>query len=350
MMTSLAFHAGAFALYYSATHTGPRTTHFEPNIGFIEVHQKVPPPTSAPAPKPPPPTIKSFLSLALPSVPKISVMDVKAPEETRIKPMLAEPKLEDRAHKTSAPIMPKLDLNSKHSAAAPSLNAIEPVAHHAAPIAQMARLEDVGTHQVRNLKQAIALEDRRREASDQAILQAVNMPAPTHVHVNPAVQALAEATPEQKTKYSAIVNMLPPEDARHERQAAMVPASEDIRKKMQNEIAPPPKRSPAASLDTGSHKAVEIEGALKDRQVTASAVPPYPDRLKSLGIPEIVVKLDFCVEPAGDVVGSSIKPEESSGYGWLDRLTEDSLRSWKFAELGSQERQCGAITFRYELE
>ena len=349
VITSLVLHAGAFAAYFYATQLSPEArTRVIGNVDLmIQVHHAVPPPTTAPRAVTPPSTW-NFLKMALPSVPKIAQLEVKAPEVSRAKPMLAQPKLEDRARKDSGPKLAKLDLGEKRVDMARIEAKIE--ARRAA-LAQMPRLEDVGTHRVRDLPKALALEERRQEAVQQATISGLNVPTHVRVPNAQAMKLLEEAEPSQKSRLSQkISDMLPAENLRGEIRE-MRPAPEDIAKKMGKYIAPAaPKRSNAAALGEEKHKGVEIEGPLKDRQVVSADIPAFPDWLKSLGTLEAAVRLNFCVDPAGDVVGPSIKPDQSSGFGRLDRLTMDSLRNWKFAPVGGSQRQCGIITFRFELE
>ncbi|MBI3552048.1 MAG: TonB family protein [Elusimicrobia bacterium] len=349
MMTSLALHAGAFAAYFYASQVGPRaTTHMIGNVDLmIEVHHAVPPPSAAPKQVTPPSTW-NFLKMALPAVPKMAQLEVKAPEISRVKPLSLEPKLQERARKDAAPKLAKLDLGEKRVDMAKLEAKIE--ARRAAALS-MPRLEDVGVHKVKNLDKALALEERRQEAVQQAKISGLNVQ--THAHIAPAqaMKLLEEAEPQQRSRIAQkIADMLPTEKQRGELREEMRPAPDDIAKKMDKYIAQPPARRAAAGAAEEKKKGVEIEGPLKNRQVLAADIPPFPDWLKSLGTPEAAVRLNFCVEADGSVAGTTIRPEQSSGYGRLDRLTIDSLRNWKFAPVGSQQRQCGIITFRFELE
>jgi hypothetical protein len=330
----------------------PKTTyHSVTGVDIIRVARPVP---QAPgAPKPPPLKVMDLLKMALPTAPKLAApmqIKINLPEH---KELMAEPKkLQDASHKDAGPAIKPLDLNARSAPASMAqLNVPDIETHHTKALAALPVLEEVGRAKPKNLPQAIKLEEQRQEAVQQMTLDKLNVP--THVHMAPtqAMQALQEAAPEkQSTLANKIANMLP-EDRGVERPAEMRTVPDDIAKKLaKTEFAPPVRHSGPAALGEGPKKAVEITGALKDRPVLGSDVPPYPDKLKSLGIPEIPVRLNFCVSQAGDVLRDSIATDLSSGYGWLDKLCAASLTNWKFSPVGAQENQCGSITFNFELE
>ena len=64
---------------------------------------------------------------------------------------------------------------------------------------------------------------------------------------------------------------------------------------------------------------------------------------------EAEVRIKFYVSPAGDVL-PDLRVETTSGYGRLDRLALDSLKTWTFEPIGGAGRQWGIITFRFVLE
>jgi TonB family protein len=348
--SSLALHAGALGLYILATKTGPAaTTHVIGGVDLmIQTHHAVELPKRAAAQAAPPPTLKDFFKLALPSIPKIEAQSIAVKTSETRKIMDVQPKLEERTRKAAEPQLAKLDLGSRRADAAMAKLEAKAESRRAA-LAQMPRLEDVGTHKVRNLPQALALEERRQAAVQQATIKGLDVEN-THRHIEPA-QALQEAEPTAAKRLSSkLADMLPAERRPSELREEMRPAPDDIAKKMNSYVAPPkPKRAAAGAMEE-KRKGVEIEGPLKNRQVASAAIPPFPDQLRKLGTLEAEVRLNFCVSAEGDVVPSTIRPEQSSGYGWLDRSTTEYLKMWKFAPLGSSERQCGIITFRYELE
>lgn len=351
MTASMALHGGALAAYVFLSQMVPKTTvHNITGVGLIVVHPSLP--QAAGAPKPPPIKVMDLLKMALPTAPRPAApMALNVPLPVH-KDLMPEPKrLEDASHKPAGPAIKPLDLSahSSNSSLAP-LDMPDVETHHTKALAALPVLEEVGRSRPKNLQAAIKLDDERKEAVQQMTLDKLSVP--THVHVAPtqAMQALQDAAPEKRSKIADDLSKMLPQDRGLEPQQEMRAVPDDIVKKLAKDIAPPPRHTGPAALGDAPKKAVEITGALKDRPVTASEVPPYPEKLKSLGIPEIPVRLNFCVSQAGDVVGDSIATDLSSGYGWLDKLCAASLQDWKFAPVGAQENQCGSITFNFELE
>jgi TonB family protein len=104
-----------------------------------------------------------------------------------------------------------------------------------------------------------------------------------------------------------------------------------------------------AQAAAAQRKGVEIEGPLSGRKVVAYSVPPFPDWASRQGIMEAEVAIRFTVDAEGAVMpGMSV--ERTSGYGRLDRLAMDSLRSWRFAPAPGTGAQWGVITFRFIQE
>jgi TonB family protein len=96
-------------------------------------------------------------------------------------------------------------------------------------------------------------------------------------------------------------------------------------------------------------KGIEIEGPLADRKVAAYSVPAFPDWAKNQGILEADVAIRFTVDEDGNVM-PGMRVENSSGYGRLDKLAMESLKSWRFAPKPGAGVQWGVITFRFILE
>lgn len=99
-------------------------------------------------------------------------------------------------------------------------------------------------------------------------------------------------------------------------------------------------------------KAVEIAGPLSNRKVLQTALPAFPEWLKSKGIMEVSVAIRFVVTSDGRVT-EQMRVVRTSGYGALDKLAMEYLREWIFVPLKStvvQKNQWGVITFRFILE
>ena len=291
-----------------------------------------------------------FLKMALPAAPphraEIQAVDLKLPESR--KPKLAEaPKLEDSTRKAAAKL-DALDLSRSRAVTAADLTA-EPVSRRRAAetLAALPKLEDVGRRRVKNLPEALALEDKRREAT--AVLGGpLSAPAPTSRRQALAAAAVpledAAGAPAAAPK-RGLTSLLPDaiELKPHGVTAAAAPKLAPI--------AEEPKlvRRQAAAAEGGAKKGIEIEGPLKDRRVTHSAVPVFPDWAKAQGMMEAEVAIRFNVGPEGAVL-PGMKVERTSGYGRLDRLVMDSLREWTWEAKPGSGAQWGVITFRFVLE
>lgn len=295
-----------------------------------------------------------FLKLALPSRPSgPQAMTLKLPE-TRRPVELAAPKLEERARKDLGPKLEALDLSRERSASAAKLDAglVETRRRGAAAtLAAMPRLEEVGRRRVANLPQALALEERRLEATRAVGVAPVgSVAAPSRRQAVAAMAVLQEAAPPAGSGGSAprgLAALLPEQalplggggSAEPARLAKVAPA------------APQPARRAAAAqgAEAAARKGVEIEGPLADRKVVAYSVPSFPDWARQQGILEAAVSIHFTVDAEG-LVMPELRVERSSGYGRLDKLAMESLRSWRFAPLPGAGAQWGVITFRFVLE
>jgi TonB family protein len=297
-------------------------------------------------PKPPPLSTFDFLKLALPTAPHSAApaqLSVKIPEH---KIALADaPKLEDRAKKDLAPKLQALDLTA-HPVDVAKLDVKVSRRQAAATLAALPPLEEVGRKRVKNLPQALELEDRRREAVAAAGLPEMSIKAPTRRQALAAVSALQEAAPAERAPERKGLGSLLPErpilmEARP--QPVMAPKLEKVAA-----IAPRLERAQAEQAGAAK-KGVEIEGPLADRKVAAYSVPTFPDWARNQGILEADVAIRFTVDEDGNVM-PGMRVENSSGYGRLDKLAMESLRSWRFAPKPGAGVQWGVITFRFILE
>lgn len=300
----------------------------------------------AAAVKPPPLSTFDFLKLALPTPVRAAApaqLDVKIPEH---KVNLAEPKLQDSARK-DLPKLQALDL-SEHRVDAAKLDVKMDRRHAAAALAALPRLEDVGRRRVKNLPQALELEDRRREAVAAAGLPALDAKPTSRRQAAAAVAALQEAAPPPS---AASRNSLSSLLAKPALQEARPQAAMDAPKLARIDEAPKVQRRQAAQAADVAEpkKGVEIEGPLADRKIRSYSVPPFPDYLKSQGVLEADVAIRFTVDEDGNVM-PGMRVTSSSGYGRVDRLAMDALKVWRFVPAPGAGIQWGVITFRFVTE
>lgn len=347
VLVSLGLHGGLLVLFGLAMREGPKQA---PKIvEGVDLLISAPKPRAAPgeaAPKPPPLSTMDFLKLALPTRPRVAApeqLSVKVPER---KVALADaPKLEERAKKDFGPKLEALSLSDRPAEAA-KLDVKISRRQAAATLAALPRLEEVGRRRVKNLPQALELEDRRREAVAAAGLPEMTLKAPTRRQALAAAAALQEAAPAERAPERKGLSSLLPEkpllmEARP--QAAMAPKLEKVAA-----IAPKLERRQAEQAGA-QKKGVEIEGPLADRRIAAYSVPAFPDWARNQGILEADVGIRFTVDEDGAVM-PGMRVESSSGYGRLDKLAMESLKSWRFVPKPGAGVQWGVITFRFILE
>ncbi len=346
VVISLAFHAGFLVLFMGFVKEGPKqAAQIVDGVDLLIAPSR---PAPVQAVEKPALSTMDFLKMALPSVPvrraELAAVDLKV--ESR-KPILADaPKLEDNSRKL-APKLDALDLSRSRVSAA-KIDA-EPMTRRRATetLAALPKLEEVGRKRVKNLPEALVLEDKRREAT--AILGgALSAPAPTSrrqavaaaaVPLQEAAGAPAAAAPKGFSLLPDAIELRP-----HGTEAAKAPKFETIATTPKLE-----RRQAAAATDGGPKKGIDIEGPLKDRKVVGAVVPKFPDWAQKQGLMEAEVAIRFNVDAEGNVM-PGMRVERTSGYGRLDRLCMDSLRSWTFAPAPGSGAQWGVITFRFVLE
>lgn len=303
-------------------------------------------------PKAPPPSIKDFLKMALPAVPKSSLrpMDVKIPvEEKRL--MDLSPKLEDKGRIKEPQKLAALDLDRKR----PELAKLsEPLVdrREAKTLAALPKLEEVGGRQApRKALQMAALAEADRGRLQPQRLDALGSMAPERRRTAQAAPLLpSEAAPAAgSSALSRLASMLPSEEGRVrlEPKAVAAPKAE----KLSAMAAPPP--APARRAEAPQQvkkKAVEIEGPLSNRRIVQHSLPAFPEWAREMGLVEAEVQIKFYVTPEGSVVPDNLRVERTSGYGRLDRLAMQHLRLWKFQPTAASGNEWGIITFRFLLE
>ncbi len=340
---SLGLHGGALVLLALLMRAAPKQA---PRIvEGVELLTQARKPAVLSAPKPPPLSTMDFLKLALPSTSRAAAPAQLSIAVPRRKIALADaPKLEDRAPR-NLPKLEALDLGARPADAAKLDVKIEGRRRAVATLAALPRLEEVGRKRIKDLPQALALENQRREAVAAQGLPDVALQPTSRRQALAAVSALQEAAPPQRAPERTFGSMLAARPLLMEArpQAVMAPKLEKVA------AAPRLERRQAAQADAGRAKSVQIEGPLADRKIAAYAVPTFPDWARSQGILEADVAIRFTVGEDGGVM-PGMRVENSSGYGRLDKLAMESLKRWLFAPKPGAGIQWGLITFKFVLE
>lgn len=342
---SIALHGAALALYiYTVQLQHHNQSRAVGNVDLIVVKKPLPV-AAVPRQAAPPPNMFNFLKMALPAIPKIEAqrLEVKVPQHEL---KMQTPKLEDRGRLQKNDLA-KLNMDEKR----PELNALDVGAvktkRSAAALAALPKLEEVGHRRIKNLPDALKLDEERQQAQAQMRMDALT--TPTHRQVAAMGERLQDAQPSETGKFaSKIAAMLPtqppPLEARPELRAA---DDNELKKKVF--IEPAKRHDQAQGLSVEKKKGVELEGPIKNRKILSYEVPEFPSWAKDQGILEASVAIRFWVGPDGDVL-DNMRVERTSGFGRLDRTAMDALKNWKFAPLDNNEKQWGVITFRFVLE
>lgn len=343
MTLSLGLHGAALAVFLGLSREGPKQA--ARVVEGVDLLISAPKPRPA-ARAPEPLSTMDFLKMALPAARTAApaALAVKVPER---KIALAEaPRLDEKAKRDLGPKLTALDLERQRVSAAKVEARLENRRQAAATLAALPRLEDVGRRKVKNLPQALELEERRREVSA-AGLADLAPKAVTRRQATAALAALQEAEPasEGRPARKGLASFLPEERLEIKPQAAPAAAP----KLAKIDAAPASARRRAEASISETKKGVEIEGPLADRRVTASDIPPFPSWAHSQGILEAAVSIRFTVNAEGAVM-PGMRVERTSGYGRLDKLAMESLRNWRFEPLAGSGVQWGVITFRFVLE
>ncbi len=308
----------------------------------------------APArPKAPPPSMKDFLKLALPAVPKPALqmpLEAKLIEpEKKLRDV--NPKLEDKGKLKEPQKLDALDLTKKR----PDLAKIEPLVdeHKARTLAALPKLEEVGGRQAaRKTLELAALAEAEKGRLQPARMDALGALAPERHKAAQAAPLLpAEAAAAKPSGLSKIADMLTSDSNRVTMEPrAAAPRRAETLSAIAEVPAAPPQRLPEAQ-EVKKKKSVEIEGPLSNRRIVAHSVPAFPDWARDLGLVEAEVQIRFYVGPDGAVLPDNMRVERTSGYGRLDRLAVEHLKLWRFqAVADGRGNEWGLITFRFLLE
>ncbi|MBI3299034.1 MAG: hypothetical protein HYZ75_12765 [Elusimicrobia bacterium] len=296
----------------------------------------------------PPPSMKEFLRLALPSIPKPAMpMDVKA-QVSEKKLVDLQPKLEDRGRMKELQKLDSLDLGKKR----PDLARIAPLIdqkREARALAAMPKLEEIGTRQAPRAALALAaLAEADRGRLQPQRMDALGSLAPERRKA-PQTAMLREASPATGKSLGRLADMLTSDS---NRLAPALRAAPEPRREKLSAIAetPEPPRRKEAEVQSVKKKSVEIEGPLSDRKVLKHSLPTFPEWAREMGLVEAEVQVRFYVTPAGAVVADPMRIERTSGYGRLDRLVMEHLKVWVFQASPGTGNEWGLITFRFLLE
>jgi TonB family protein len=349
VVVSLGLHGAALVAFGLMMREAPKQA--ATVVGSVELLTQAPKPRALPrapgAPKPPPISTFDFLKLALPTPTRAAAPAQVALALPEHKTALAEaPKLQDAVRK-DLPKLAALDLGNRPVDAA-KLDVKVDARKAAATLAALPRLEEVGQRRIKNLPQAIALEESRREAVAAQGLPDLSIKAPSRRQALAAVAALQEAAPAASAPDKGFGSLLPEKPLLMEARPQPTIAAP----KLEKIAAPKPVHHEAAAVQTAGveqKKGVQIEGPLADRRVAAYTVPPFPDWAKDQGILEADVAIRFTVDEDGNVL-PGMRVESSSSYGRIDKLAMEALKNWRFAPNPGAGVQWGVITFRFVLE
>lgn len=352
VMTSMALHVGGFAAYMLFFQTAQKAD--LRIITDVDLLVAPPPETRAQeaAAKPPPPaSIRDFLKLALPSIPKPEAhipLEVKAPELRKTLMDIPRQKLEDRGRLQKAAAIETLDLSRRRGELARVDQDLGLRASRAAPILGP-KLDEVGVRQApRKVIEMAALEERREQLAPRGLQAVAPETARSRAAAAAAPLLAPEAAPRAESRsLGALARMLP------EKPLEPAAAPRELPSLPSRVIAAPAALAPRGREEgpqSAPKKSVEIEGPLSDRQVVSASIPQFPQWAKEQGIVESAVSIRFTVDPSGKVQ-ESMRVERTSGFGRMDRLAMEHLKLWRFAPVNASEgNQWGIITFRFILE
>ena len=343
--TSLVLHIGAAILFVRLSHLPNRAQGRTIDNVDLLVQRNLAVPRPAAQRRSP---MMDLLKLSVPTMPKLAPQLAQPHMPEIKKPRLAPlaPRLDERSQAPKMPRISTLDLSERRAGVIQMPAQVEEN-HHLTQLAKLPVLEDIGVRRAPNLPAAIKLDEQRQHAAD--ALQAIRTGAALPTRSVPVTaEALREAAPSAPAMLGRILPSAPPfsEPPALGPQGLGGPAP--VLKPIVS-AAPAPLARRGAAQPTEKKKPILLEGPLVGREVLHSEIPRFPEWARQQGIIEAEVVVLFYVDPEGNVL-PDMTVQSTSGYGRLDRLAESSLRDWKFAAIGSSERQWGRITFRFILE
>ena len=114
-------------------------------------------------------------------------------------------------------------------------------------------------------------------------------------------------------------------------------------------VGPKPAPSPIKEPMTNNKNLspFSLEGELTPADIVSTYLPRYPNFAKAKGLNNIVIIVDFSVNPQGDVSPTMII-RRSTGYPNWDADVKAALKRWKFIP-SEKLKRTGRITFRFVL-
>ena len=362
--TSFILHGTLLGFYFYWTILSkPEQLTIISDVSLIEPAKSVSVRRAAPARKPRRVSTWDFLKMALPTAPQVSQSTLQEPSITRQlrKRIIVPQKLVEKrgAMRTKADI--KMDM--KRTRQAMSLTQVAEDSFKAEKVSpsqlldRPIQLEEVGMKKAPSLPPELQWREGDLPARTITNLKEIKSIASKKVYrpMASAVQTLPSEAVGRKTGIGTKIlsKILPSPSPLIEGGGTGGSRRRLIRTPSLDSVAISMTRTKKKALERPEKKkAVEIAGALSNRNVLQTALPAFPDWLKSKGIMEVSVAIRFVVSADGRVTGQ-MRVVRTSGYGALDKLAMEYLREWVFAPLKStveQKNQWGVITFRFILE
>lgn len=113
-------------------------------------------------------------------------------------------------------------------------------------------------------------------------------------------------------------------------------------------VEPKPAAPEIKEPKPGQGSKFSLEGELSPEDIVSTYLPRYPNFAKAKGLNNIVIIVDFSVNPQGDVSPTMII-RRSTGYPNWDADVKAALKRWKFTS-SEKLKRTGRITFRFVLE
>jgi len=113
-------------------------------------------------------------------------------------------------------------------------------------------------------------------------------------------------------------------------------------------VEPKPAAPEIKEPKPGQGSKFSLEGELSPEDIVSTYLPRYPNFAKAKGLNNIVIIVDFSVNPQGDVSPTMIT-RRSTGYPNWDKDVKAALKRWKFTS-SEKLKRTGRITFRFVLE
>jgi len=113
-------------------------------------------------------------------------------------------------------------------------------------------------------------------------------------------------------------------------------------------VEPKPAAPEIKEPKPGQGSKFSLEGELSPEDIVSTYLPRYPNFAKAKGLNNVVIIVDFSVNPQGDVSPTMII-RRSTGYPNWDADVKATLKRWKFTP-SEKLKRTGRITFRFVLD